>query len=128
MYWTGGRDQMIQRMQRARDAGVRGLIATLDWSFSVGRDWGSPEIPERLDLRAQLRMAPQAIRRPQLGAAVRPGRATRPDGGVARLLHGKVATDIGRGLAVELILVRRLHACAMRGRGRAVVPPTLASR
>jgi isopentenyl diphosphate isomerase/L-lactate dehydrogenase-like FMN-dependent dehydrogenase len=52
-------------MQRAHEAGVRGLIATLDWSFSVGRDGGSPEIPERLDLRAQMRMAPQVIRRPQ---------------------------------------------------------------
>ena len=28
-----------------------GLIVTLDWSFSHRRDWGSPAIPERLDLQ-----------------------------------------------------------------------------
>ncbi|MEQ4547611.1 alpha-hydroxy-acid oxidizing protein, partial [Nocardioides kribbensis] len=32
---------------------------TLDWSFSMGRDWGSPEIPEKVDLRTMVRMAPQ---------------------------------------------------------------------
>ena len=50
MYWTGDRDVMVQRMQRAHDAGAKGLIATLDWSFSMGRDWGSPEIPDKVDL------------------------------------------------------------------------------
>jgi heme/flavin dehydrogenase (mycofactocin system) len=65
MYWTGDREVMVQRMQRAHRAGVVGLILTTDWSFSVGRDWGSPEIPERVDLRAQLRNAPQVIRRPR---------------------------------------------------------------
>ena len=59
MYWTGDRDVMVQRMQRASDAGSKGLIATLDWSFSMGRDWGSPEIPEKVDLRTMVRMAPQ---------------------------------------------------------------------
>src|SRR5258705_1787179 len=34
MYWVGTRDQMLQRMDRARAAGAVGLIATLDWSFS----------------------------------------------------------------------------------------------
>ena len=43
--WTGERDVMVQRMQRAKTAGAVGLIATLDWSFSMGRDWGSPETP-----------------------------------------------------------------------------------
>jgi isopentenyl diphosphate isomerase/L-lactate dehydrogenase-like FMN-dependent dehydrogenase len=41
------------------------LIATLDWSFAVGRDWGSPEIPEKVDLKTMLRMAPQVARRPR---------------------------------------------------------------
>ncbi|MEQ4499910.1 pre-mycofactocin synthase MftD [Nocardioides kribbensis] len=59
MYWTGDRDVMLQRMQRAKKAGAKGLIATLDWSFSMGRDWGSPEIPEKVDLRTMVRMAPQ---------------------------------------------------------------------
>jgi heme/flavin dehydrogenase (mycofactocin system) len=59
MYWTGDRDTMIQRMTRAHAAGVRGLIATLDWSFSIGRDWGSPEIPEKVDVRTAVRFAPK---------------------------------------------------------------------
>lgn len=65
MYWTGDRDTMIRRMERAKAAGAIGLIATLDWSFSVGRDWGSPEIPEKVDLAAMLRFAPQVVRRPR---------------------------------------------------------------
>src|SRR6476469_2460393 len=65
MYWTGNRDVMIQRMERAHRAGAVGLIATLDWSFSMGRDWGSPEIPEKVDLRTKVRLAPQVARRPR---------------------------------------------------------------
>ncbi len=63
MYWTGDRDQMVQRMERAHAAGATGLIATLDWSFSIGRDWGSPEIPEKVDLQTMLRMAPKVATR-----------------------------------------------------------------
>jgi pre-mycofactocin synthase len=65
MYWTGDRDVMVQRMQRAKTAGAVGLIATLDWSFSMGRDWGSPEIPEKVDLKTMIRMAPQVLVRPR---------------------------------------------------------------
>jgi pre-mycofactocin synthase len=65
MYWTGDRDVMLQRMQRAHDAGSKGLIATLDWSFSMGRDWGSPEIPEKVDLKTMVRMAPQVATKPR---------------------------------------------------------------
>ncbi|MFB9766459.1 alpha-hydroxy-acid oxidizing protein, partial [Nocardioides kongjuensis] len=65
MYWTGDRDTMVQRMQRAQAAGVRGLIATLDWSFSMGRDWGSPEIPEKVDLKAMVRLAPKVATKPR---------------------------------------------------------------
>ena len=64
LYWTGSKDDMIRRMDRARAAGAKALIATLDWSFSVGRDWGSPTIPEKLDLGAMVTFAPEAIRRP----------------------------------------------------------------
>lgn len=64
MYWTGDRDTMIRRMERAHAAGVKGLIATLDWSFSVGRDWGSPEIPEKVNLKAMIRMAPHVVTKP----------------------------------------------------------------
>jgi pre-mycofactocin synthase len=52
MYWTGTRDQLVQRMERARAAGAKALIVTTDWSFSVGRDWGSPQIPEKMDFKA----------------------------------------------------------------------------
>ena len=60
-YWSGTRDQIIQRTERARQAGAKGLIVTLDWSFSNGRDWGSPAIPEKMDLRTLLRLAPEGI-------------------------------------------------------------------
>jgi heme/flavin dehydrogenase (mycofactocin system) len=65
MYWTGARDVMVERMQRAKSAGAIGLIATTDWSFSMGRDWGSPEIPERVDLKTMVRLAPQVARKPR---------------------------------------------------------------
>jgi heme/flavin dehydrogenase (mycofactocin system) len=63
-YWSGSRDQMIQRTERARQAGAKGLIVTLDWSFSNGRDWGSPSIPEKIDLKTLVRLAPEGITRP----------------------------------------------------------------
>src|SRR5712675_1231811 len=63
-YWSGTRDQITQRTERARQAGAKGLIVTLDWSFSNGRDWGSPAIPEKMDLRAMVRFAPEGIVRP----------------------------------------------------------------
>ena len=64
MYWVGDRDAMAARMERARKAGPAGLIATLDWSFSFGRDWGSPHIPEQMTLREMIRLAPEALSRP----------------------------------------------------------------
>ena len=64
LYWVGGRDAMAARMERARKAGAVGLIATLDWSFSFGRDWGSPHIPETMTLREMIRLAPEALSRP----------------------------------------------------------------
>lgn len=65
VYWSGSRDQMVQRLERARKAGVVGLIVTLDWSFVHSRDWGSPLIPDRIDIKTMLRLAPEALRRPQ---------------------------------------------------------------
>ena len=63
MYWCGTRDQLAQRMERARAAGAVGLIATLDWSFANGRDWGSPIIPEKTDLKTAVRLAPECVTR-----------------------------------------------------------------
>src|ERR1700759_5211812 len=58
MYWVGTREDMVARMERAKALGAAGLIVTLDWSFSHGRDWGSPSIPEQMNLRTMLRMSP----------------------------------------------------------------------
>ncbi len=65
MYWMGSKDAMLRRMQYAREAGAKALIVTLDWSFSHGRDWGSPRIPERLTLKEMVRFAPEAVSRPR---------------------------------------------------------------
>src|SRR5215467_9514000 len=65
IYWAGTREQIADRMERARAAGAVGLIATLDWSFSNGRDWGSPVIPERMDLKTMVRLAPEGLMRPR---------------------------------------------------------------
>ena len=65
MYWIGTREEMLARMERARKAGAVGLIATLDWSFAYGRDWGSPFIPEKIDFEAARRYAPQVLARPR---------------------------------------------------------------
>src|ERR1700733_5893204 len=65
MYWVGSRDVLVQRMERARKAGAVGLIMTLDWSFSNGRDWGSPSIPDKIDLKTAVKFAPEVLRRPK---------------------------------------------------------------
>ncbi len=65
VYWSGSRERLAQRIERARAAGVVGLIVTLDWSFVHARDWGSPFIPERIDAKAALRYAPEVLRRPR---------------------------------------------------------------
>ena len=64
-YWVGARDQMLAHIERARAAGAVGLIVTLDWSFSHGRDWGSPVIPDRVDLKTAVRFAPEVLMRPR---------------------------------------------------------------
>src|SRR5450755_198870 len=65
IYWAGTKEQIQRRIARAKAAGAVGLIVTLDWSFSYGRDWGSPAIPEQLDLKAALRLLPEALTRPR---------------------------------------------------------------
>ncbi|MFB4301738.1 pre-mycofactocin synthase MftD [Actinomadura sp. NTSP31] len=64
MYWSGDRDAMIQRLDRAKKAGAKALIATLDWSFSNGRDWGSPMIPEKIDFKTAAKLAPGVLPHP----------------------------------------------------------------
>jgi len=65
LYWAGSKEAILARVERARAAGAVGIIVTLDWSFSQGRDWGSPRIPEQLDLRTMVSFAPEALRRPR---------------------------------------------------------------
>src|SRR5882672_8786218 len=65
VYWLGGRDAIAARVERARTAGAVGLIVTTDWSFSHGRDWGSPKIPEEMDLRTIIKMMPEGLTRPR---------------------------------------------------------------
>ena len=84
-YWVGDRDAMLARAERARAAGAKGLIVTLDWIFDSRRDWGSPFIPERLNFEAMLKYAPQVITRPgYLARWVRSGHL--PDLGVPNLV------------------------------------------
>ncbi|MCW2496462.1 pre-mycofactocin synthase MftD [Jatrophihabitans sp.] len=65
MYWVGTREDMQARMERARKAGAVGIIVTLDWSFSHGRDWGSPTIPDKIDVKTAMRFAPEVLRHPR---------------------------------------------------------------
>jgi len=65
-YWIGDRDRMGECIERARAAGSVGLIFTGDYSFAQGaRDWGTPSMPRRVDLRTMLRFAPEALPRPR---------------------------------------------------------------
>ena len=64
IYWCGSREQIAARLERARAAGAVGMIVTLDWTFSHSRDWGSPWIPDHIDVKAMLRLAPEVLVRP----------------------------------------------------------------
>lgn len=65
MYWVGTKDRILQRVERARAAGAKALIVTLDWTFATRRDWGSPAIPEKMDLKAIMQFAPEGALRPR---------------------------------------------------------------
>jgi heme/flavin dehydrogenase (mycofactocin system) len=65
VYWLGDRDRILGILDRARSAGAKAIILTLDWSFAHRRDWGSPAIPERLDLKAMAKLAPEVALRPR---------------------------------------------------------------
>jgi L-lactate dehydrogenase (cytochrome) len=65
LYWSGDRDTILARAERARAAGAQGLIVTLDWTFNSRRDWGAPAIPEKVDVKAAMKFAPEVLRRPR---------------------------------------------------------------
>jgi L-lactate dehydrogenase (cytochrome) len=64
LYWVGNRDHIAARVERAKKAGAKALIVTLDISFAARRDWGSPVIPQQLNLPTIVRYAPMAIANP----------------------------------------------------------------
>ncbi len=75
VYWSGSRDAIQARLARAKAAGAAGLILTLDWTFSHSRDWGSPKIPQRNDLRSLMPHAPETLIRPRwLASYLRTGK------------------------------------------------------
>ncbi|CAJ1508392.1 pre-mycofactocin synthase MftD [[Mycobacterium] burgundiense] len=88
IYWLGGRDAIAERVHRAKEAGAVGMIATTDWSFSHGRDWGSPKIPEQMNLATMLKMSPEVFTKP--GWLWRFGKHLRPP-------NLRVPNQAGRG-------------------------------
>ena len=64
VHWSADREALLARAEAARTGGATALIVTLDWSFPGGRDWGSPALPERMDLRTLARLAPAGLARP----------------------------------------------------------------
>ena len=88
-----------------------GLILTLDWSFSHGRDWGSPAIPEQLDLKTMVKFAPEVLHAAALAVRVGADRAApRPH----RAEHGGAR----RARADVLRRLRRVDADAAADLGR----------
>ncbi|BBZ26821.1 alpha-hydroxy-acid oxidizing enzyme [Mycolicibacterium madagascariense] len=87
VYWLGGRDEIAARIERARAAGAVGIIVTTDWTFSHGRDWGSPKIPQEMDLKTIIKMMPEGLTRPrwmvQWGKTLRPPNLRVPNQGAA---------------------------------------------
>jgi L-lactate dehydrogenase (cytochrome) len=88
VYWMGGRERIAQIHGRAKAAGAPGIILTLDWTFAHRRDWGSPAIPEHLDLRAMAKLSPEVLRRPRwLAEFVKSG--SLPDLTAPNMTHGE---------------------------------------
>ena len=122
IYWCGSREQIAARVERARAAGAVGMIVTLDWTFSHRRDWGSPWIPDQVDLKAMIRLAPEASATPvvaRVGRAGGPPGPDRPEPDRAR----RAAADVLRGVRpVDADPARRpgrtCAGCASSGRGR----------
>src|SRR5690606_31719461 len=49
---------------RATKAGSKALILTMDALPIQARDWGSPAMPTKLDLKAMIQFAPMGLSRP----------------------------------------------------------------
>jgi pre-mycofactocin synthase len=61
VYWVGTKSDIAARVEAARAAGAKGLIATLDLVSDPRADWPRPSVPDRIDLRTLLQYAPQGI-------------------------------------------------------------------
>lgn len=65
LYWSASKDVLAERIERFRRAGAKGLILTLDATMTQPRDWGSPVIPQELDLPTILRYTPMGVFNPR---------------------------------------------------------------
>jgi isopentenyl diphosphate isomerase/L-lactate dehydrogenase-like FMN-dependent dehydrogenase len=67
LYFAGGRAGAEIAIDRAKQAGCRALLVTVDLAASARREQAFPggEIPSRVDLRNALRYAPQLVVKPQ---------------------------------------------------------------
>jgi pre-mycofactocin synthase len=66
IYWSGSREAIAGRVERAARAGARGLIVTLDWTWSHARDWNSPYIPAEIwAWQTVRRLGPEVLLRPK---------------------------------------------------------------
>jgi heme/flavin dehydrogenase (mycofactocin system) len=66
VYWSGSREAIAGRVERAARAGARGLIVTLDWTWSHARDWNSPYIPAEIWTWPTVRkLGPEVLLRPK---------------------------------------------------------------
>ena len=76
IYWCGTREHDARSGSSApAPPAPSGLIVTLDWSFSHGRDWGSPAIPEQIDLQGDAAVRPRGAHAARAGCSTSPGRA-----------------------------------------------------
>ena len=104
VYWSGSKDTILQRIERARRAGAKALIVTLDWSFSNGRDWGSPAIPEKMDLRTIIRLAPEGLTRPGYVGRWLRGGVVGPRRLLPGMCHGLVLIQ-GPGVTADVLQI-----------------------
>lgn len=98
LYWSGSREVLAERVERFRRAGAKGLILTLDNAGVTARDWGTPVIPQKIDLPTLIRYSPMGIGNPTwVMRFIRSGKL--PDLGVPNLQHpGKPVPSMVEGM------------------------------
>ena len=65
MYWVGDRDRILQRAERAKKAGAKALIVTLDWSFATAATGAARPSPRSSTSRRWSSSRRRAILRPR---------------------------------------------------------------